>query len=267
MRIAAPGRSRPATPQPPSGSCERARKALNTSAPRRSGRSSPRSRPSSRQAGADLAQPRRRWPRPTRRRDGADSRALGRREHAAVDPAHDDDGDEQHWPDLEQYPTPLGSRQGGRRTRVGVPAHGPSDRQQVEAGGQQAGDQRRHEQLGDVLLGRDRVDDQDHRGGSGCRASRQRRACRSPAGRRSRSVAARAGLPGSSWPWWRPTSRRSLRTRCAATAAMASAVGAPVADQGVGGGEKPCESLARSAKAPIRMNSGITESVQFENRK
>ena len=56
--------------------------------------------------------------------DGADSRALGRREHAAVDPAHDDDGDEQHWPDLEQHPTPLGSKHARPAGPVGVPAHG-----------------------------------------------------------------------------------------------------------------------------------------------
>ena len=98
-------------------------------------------------------------------RDGADGRTLGGREHAAIDPADNDDGDQQGGPDLEQAAAPLGAddaRSGG--PGGGIAADAPGNGQHVEEGGQQAGDEGRHEQLGDVLLGRDRIDDQDHRG-------------------------------------------------------------------------------------------------------
>ena len=48
---------------------------------------------------------------------------------------------------------------GRRQGRLG--AHHEGDHDTIEGRRQKAGDQRRHEQLGDVLLGRDRIDDQD----------------------------------------------------------------------------------------------------------
>ena len=52
---------------------------------------------------------------------------------------------------------------GPSRAGCRVAAHQPGDDADVERRGEQARYQRRHEQLGDVLLGRDGVDDQDDR--------------------------------------------------------------------------------------------------------
>ena len=51
-----------------------------------------------------------------------------------------------------------------RRREVRLAAHDKRDRDAVEQGCEEPRDERRHEQLGDVLLGRDGVDDEDDRG-------------------------------------------------------------------------------------------------------
>ena len=96
--------------------------------------------------------------------NGAQRGALGGGKDAAVDAADDDQGDQKDGPDGGQCAQPVADldRRGGCKMRA--PAHHDGDRDAVEDRGKKARDESGLEQLGDVLLGRDGIDDEDDGG-------------------------------------------------------------------------------------------------------
>ena len=135
---------------------------------------------------------------------------LGRREHAAVDAAEHDDEDRRDRPDARAARRSRSARIARalrRAVRPGMQAHVDRDRDQVADGRDDAGHERRDEQLGDVLLGQDRVDDEHDR-------RRDQDAERAAGGER-RGREAPGVVDGAASPAARPapSSRRS-RPRC-----------------------------------------------------
>src|SRR5690606_18973703 len=96
--------------------------------------------------------------------DGADGSGVGGGEDAGIDAADDQQEQQHHGPDVEQRPEPFGI--GGALAAGGglrADAHVDGDGDDVTEQGEEAGHESGHEQLGDVLLGEQRVDDEDHR--------------------------------------------------------------------------------------------------------
>jgi hypothetical protein len=68
----------------------------------------------------------------------------------------------------------------GKGSKLRIAPHYDGDRDAVEKGGEQTGNERGLKQLGDVLFGRDRIDHEDHGGGNEnaeCAADRDGAGC------------------------------------------------------------------------------------------
>ena len=99
------------------------------------------------------------------RAEGTDSRAFRRREHAAIDAAHDDDEQHRHRPHAPERVEPLapgGALAARPRGRIGP--DDPLHREAQENGGQDARHDAGGEQLADIGLGEHAVDHHDGRG-------------------------------------------------------------------------------------------------------
>ena len=151
--------------------------------------------------------------------------------------------EDQHAP-ARRRAAPRGARP-GERARPAAPASGftrhvdARSRSCSRAAAMMPGHERGHEQLGDVLLGEDRVDDQHApTAGSGCRACRRRRACRWRARLGSRGGAS----PGSAtWPIVAAVASERAADRAERRAGADRRhrdAAAPVADQRVRGVEQ-----------------------------
>jgi hypothetical protein len=98
-----------------------------------------------------------------RRGERADRRRLGGREDPAVDAADDHQEDQHDRPHVDERAQPLAPRQpGARRRLLGRHARDDADHDHVADGRDDAGNERGHEELRDVLLGQDRVDHERH---------------------------------------------------------------------------------------------------------